>query len=96
MEWQIPSHWSLRERLKKSIKLQTGSEVSRPPPPMATSDNFFFHAFFSTLNAVIQYKMQFNIFKHVKKSKGSIVYSRYIGNKVTHFQTTLGSGTYAF
>ena len=31
-----------RERLKKSIKLQTVSEVSRPPPPppTATSDIF--------------------------------------------------------
>ena len=62
---------SIRERLtttKKSIKLQTGSEVLRPPPLRQLQTNFdFFHAFFSTLNAVIQYKMQFNIFKHVKK-----------------------------
>ena len=40
--------------------------------------------------------MQFNIWPTFKKRKGSIVNSRHIGNKVTHFQTTLGAGTYAF
>ena len=40
--------------------------------------------------------MQFNILKTFSKMKGSIVNSRYIGNKVTYFLTTLGAGTYAF
>ena len=40
--------------------------------------------------------MQFNIWQTFSKRKGSIVNSRHIGNKVTHFQTTLGAGTYAF
>ena len=57
---------------------------------------FFFYVFFSTLNDVIHYKMQFNIWPTFSKGKGSIVNSRHIGNKVTHFQTTLGAGTYAF
>ena len=51
--------------------------------------------FFSTLNAVIQYKMQCNIWPTFSKRKGSIVNIRHIGNKVTHFQTNLGAGTYA-
>ena len=30
-----------RERLKKSIKLRTVSEVSRPPPPPTATSNIF-------------------------------------------------------
>ena len=72
------------------------SEVFRPPPlqQLQTIFYFFCNAFFSTLNAVIQYKMQYNIWPTFSKRKGSIVNSRHIGNKVTHLQTTLGAGTY--
>ena len=59
---------STKGKVKKK-KHKTSDSVwsfeTPPPPPTATSDNFWFflNAFFKTLNAVIQYKMQFNIFK---------------------------------
>ena len=84
----------LRERFKKPINFQTLSEVLRPPPPPLRQLQTNLLCIFSTLNAVIQYKMQFYIWPTFSKRKGSIVNSRHIGNKVTYFQTTLGAGTY--
>ena len=55
---------SLGEGLKKkSLKLQTLSEVLRPPPPYGNFRHIlkFFKLHFVTLNAVIQQKMHFNI-----------------------------------
>ena len=40
--------------------------------------------------------MHFNIWPTFSKIKGFIVNNKCIWNKITHFQTTLGAGTYAF
>ena len=51
-----PQDKSKGKVFKKSIKLQTVSEVSRPPPLRQLQTIFDFCNAFLTLNAVIQYK----------------------------------------
>ena len=47
---------------------------------------------------MLQYKkkMHFNILPTFKKNKGSIINNRYIWNKITSFQTTLGAEILSF
>ena len=99
MTWLKILNTKGRVQKKKSLKLQTSSEVlGPPPPPTATSDNnlkFFLTAFFNfkccntTKNAFLYLT---NIFKNEGFNDKQQVYL----NKIPSFQTTLGADTYTF
>ena len=74
------------------LKLQTLSEVLRPPPPMATSD-IFFNSIFLTLKCCNTTQNAFLYLTNIFKKEGFNYKQQVHLNKIPSFQTTLGAYT---